>query len=372
MISSLAAQISAEFHRPNVVVGRASLGLYHLLKWLELEGYPKTIALPSFLCHSPIAAVLAAGWKPVFIDINIENACLSYEAINSSFAEPVGALLYVHMFGNTMQLTAIEQICRKSNVFLIEDACQSYGWLKGEAPESGMYGDASLISFGKTKIIDVGSAGSVLSEDQSLLSYIDAHKEDGVFLEKGEYQTRSARFVKNFYRAKEDECLEKRRQLFFGILKSYTLLLYRKSSGQAEAEIIQALVELPDRVSERIEKLECYLDNIPTSIKPVGMDLEHCIPWRFVVRIPGCDYDRQKQLAEQLRQHSMDVSCWYLPGHWYLEPTDEHSSNLKNTSDLSQQVFQFWIDSTINEDTIVANMKRFCDIAGELGLKVHG
>jgi hypothetical protein len=69
-------------------------------------------------------------------------------------------------------------------------------------------------------------------------------------------------------------------------------------------------------------------------------------PWRFACRLPGSNWSHQHRIAESLRYRGLEVSHWYLPGHWLVGNTTIH---LPGVLKLAQESFQFWL----NEDTSV-------------------
>ena len=84
-------------------VGRFSTGLFITLKALKKSGAEKAykIAVPSFLCYSPLAAIHSAGWEPIFCDIEKNDGNSNKKNYLEVLKKnDVQALLFVHILGN--------------------------------------------------------------------------------------------------------------------------------------------------------------------------------------------------------------------------------------------------------------------------------
>lgn len=128
------------------ITERASYGLYLSLMILGANSHrQKKIALPSFVCQSPLAAIYLAGWEPVFCDISIENGNVLESEWDKVIKTGVDAILFVHMFGAMVNVSEIEKKCKQGGVFFIEDSAQGFGG-KYNSRLAGNFGDISLIS----------------------------------------------------------------------------------------------------------------------------------------------------------------------------------------------------------------------------------
>jgi len=117
---------------------------------------------------NPIAYV---GAKPVFVDSEPDtwNMCPYYleEAIKDriSAGKKPKAVLMVHLYGMPAKIDEIVLICKKYDVFLIEDAAEALGSkYKGRA--CGTFGDISILSFNGNKIITTSGGGALVCRDK--------------------------------------------------------------------------------------------------------------------------------------------------------------------------------------------------------------
>ena len=336
-----------------VMVGRAASGLSTLLSIWKEDGIPKKIALPSLLCQSPLAAVLYAGWEPVFCDIDPETGNVPLNEWMRVINHGVHAVLFVHLYGNVGDAGRIAAICRSRNVYFIEDAAQSLGgsW---EGQPCGSFGDASIISFGHTKLIDVGHGGAVATDDPDLANEVKTTES-----RRTEYppnpETIANNFRENFYAARRQLVSNPGRgaEYFRGLIDSYMPLVAVRWRPEVSEDILHRLETLDTLVRERREKYELYKALLrDTPLAPLRMSLGS-VPWRAVFRLPGIDWAVQNAISEAVRKNGVDLSNWYIPSHWLMQ--DQHESGidlLRSTEQLSQEIFQLWIDAKTDKDEI--------------------
>jgi len=122
--------------------------------------------------------------EPVFVDVSKETLGLSPDSMASFLDEfcEVGndgfcrnkktnkiirACVPMHTFGFPVELDEINQLCRKYNITLVEDAAESLGSTYKEQ-HTGIVGTLSAVSFNGNKIITTGGGGMLLTNDKSL------------------------------------------------------------------------------------------------------------------------------------------------------------------------------------------------------------
>ena len=136
------------------------------------------VILPSFTYVTTASAFVLRGAKIVFIDINPNTMCLDEELIERAITSNTKAIVMVHYAGFTSNINKIVQLCKKENIFLIEDAAQSIDSYY-ENQHLGTFGDFGCISFHDTKNIHCGEGGALLINNKTLLDKVD------VIIEKG-------------------------------------------------------------------------------------------------------------------------------------------------------------------------------------------
>lgn len=334
-----------------VAVGRAAWGLYILLSIIKKKYSSNRIAIPSFLCQSPLAAVLMAGWEPVFCDVDINTGNVSVAEWNRVIDLGVDAILFVHMFGNVCDPDEVLAICRQKNIFFIEDAAQSLGgaW-KGRL--SGSFGDASLVSFGRTKLIDVGGGGMVLTNNPHLAKEIRLFDFMGPAPHPDKDRI-SQKFIADFYHARHQLAsqLGLVANPFAGLIHAYKCLLPSRWNNQLTETIFFKLSKLHTLVNNRREKNYLYQNALKgTKLIPLEFSPES-VPWRAVFRLPNIDWLQQSKISIDVREQLVDISNWYIPSNLLMDQ-NKLIDELVSTNQLSREIFQLWLDENVDVDKL--------------------
>jgi len=125
------------------------------------------VIVPACTFMASALAVLAVGAIPVIIDID-ESITISPEALADSIGPRTRAVMPVHMWGMPCDMNPIMEICRKSNVLVVEDACQAAGGAY-EGRKLGSIGHAAAFSFNFYKTMSCGEGGAVVTNDDSVI-----------------------------------------------------------------------------------------------------------------------------------------------------------------------------------------------------------
>ncbi|MDP6785663.1 MAG: LegC family aminotransferase [Rhodospirillales bacterium] len=87
--------------------------------------------------------------------------------VNTRTGRPITAVVCMHAFGHPVDLDALEAVCRRFGLVLIEDAAESLGtYYKGR--HTGAWGQLSILSFNGNKTVTTGGGGAILTNDADL------------------------------------------------------------------------------------------------------------------------------------------------------------------------------------------------------------
>ena len=159
---------------------------------LEFAGVrDQPVLCPSNTFMAVPLAILHAGGRPVFVDCNREDLCMSF----ADFEAKAGrhrprACVLVHIGGHiAFDVERIAAYCRANGIFLLEDCAHAHGasW-NGRRP--GTYGDAGLYSLYATKTISTGEGGVLVSGAPELLEFSRSFRDYG----KPGYEVRGLNF----------------------------------------------------------------------------------------------------------------------------------------------------------------------------------
>lgn len=104
---------------------------------------------------------------PVFIDSEYETWNMDPEALEKAFELYPNAKVVVvaNLYGTPAKLEEIQNICKKYNAVLIEDAAESLG-ATYKGVQTGTFGTYNAISFNGNKIITTSGGGMLLTDDK--------------------------------------------------------------------------------------------------------------------------------------------------------------------------------------------------------------
>lgn len=123
------------------------------------------VIVPAFTFVATAAAVVHAGARPVFADIEPAGFSLSAASVSPCLSTRTRAVIAVHLYGRCAPMQALEELCRKHSILLIEDCAQALG-ADHLGRRAGSWGDFGCFSFYPTKNLSAaGDAGLVTSPD---------------------------------------------------------------------------------------------------------------------------------------------------------------------------------------------------------------
>ncbi len=111
-------------------------------------------------------AVLFAGAKPVFVDIDERTYNMHPGLIEAAITPRTKAILPVHLFGHPCDIEAIMEVAARHGLAVIEDACQAHG-ATVQGRKVGTFG-VGCFSFYPTKNITTAEGGIITTDDPEL------------------------------------------------------------------------------------------------------------------------------------------------------------------------------------------------------------
>jgi dTDP-4-amino-4,6-dideoxygalactose transaminase len=140
---------------------------------LRAAGVPSgaEVILPANTFVATAEAVVRAGAKPVFADVDPEYLLLDPGSAAKAIGPDTAALVPVHLYGQLAPMKALAEVAGKHGVPVVEDAAQSHGATQSESPAAS-FALAAATSFYPGKNLGAyGDAGAVISNSATL-----AHK----------------------------------------------------------------------------------------------------------------------------------------------------------------------------------------------------
>lgn len=114
-----------------------------------------------FTFFATYGAIVRAGARPVFADIDSTTFNISFEKIEQAVTDKTKAILPVHLYGQCADMDPILELAKRKGIAVIEDAAQAIG-AEYKNRKAGSLGDAGCFSFYPTKNLGgFGDAGMV-------------------------------------------------------------------------------------------------------------------------------------------------------------------------------------------------------------------
>ena len=107
-------------------------------------------------------AITQAGGRIVFADIEPGTFTLDPGLMERAITPRTRVLLPVHLYGQTADMTALNEIARRRGLTVIEDACQAHGAAQ-DGRLAGALGRAGAFSFYPTKNLGGGGEGGLVT-----------------------------------------------------------------------------------------------------------------------------------------------------------------------------------------------------------------
>lgn len=129
------------------------------------------VIVPSLTYVASIQAIINAGAKPIFCDVEIETLNISIDDIKKKITKKTKAIMPVHYCGQACNMDELLAICKKYNIRLIEDAAHAFGSTY-KNKKIGSFGDITCFSFDPVKIVTCGEGGAVVTNDDNVTKKI--------------------------------------------------------------------------------------------------------------------------------------------------------------------------------------------------------
>lgn len=279
-------RLFAEFcgRRYAVAVTNGTAALHLALAVLDI-GPGHEVILPSLSIVSCPNAVRLQGATIRVADALPDTWNMDPEDVLRKITGRTKAVMVIHTFGCPSDMDAIEEICRRKGIFLVEDAAEAHGALY-QGRRVGSFGDISCFSFYANKIVTTGEGGMLLTDDPELARKAQRMRNLGFSQERRYYH----------------------REMGFN---------YRMTNIQAAIGVAQ-LAHVEESIGSRRRNARFYeagLKSIPGIRLPVEPPDRQSVYWYYsMVLEDGFGLSRD-ELMENLDKHGIDSRTFFFPIH---------------------------------------------------------
>jgi dTDP-4-amino-4,6-dideoxygalactose transaminase len=280
------------------------------------------VILPSFTFVATAEAVVLAGGKPVFADIDAETYNLSPSGVEKSITKNTKAILPVDLYGFSADMKHMREIAAKHGLALVEDAAQAHGATYAGKP-AGAFADVACWSLYASKNITTGEGGVITTNNDQIAETLRMIRTHG---EKAKYAS-----------------------LMLGTN-------YRMSEVQAAIGNVQ-LEKLPSFLAKRrqnAQQLTKILEKSGRLILPWELkDRQHSW-YLYTARLKDGTETERNKIVEELKKKGIGAEIYYVnPVHqmpFYRE--NFGSAKLPETDKASKQVFSLPIHPGVTVEQV--------------------
>jgi CDP-6-deoxy-D-xylo-4-hexulose-3-dehydrase len=122
--------------------------------------------------------IIQFGAVPVFVDVDRLTHNIDASKIEAAIGPKTKAVMLAHSLGNPFNLDVVTALCKKHNLWLVEDCCDALGsTYRGQMV--GTFGDIATLSFYPAHHITMGEGGAVFTNNDELKTIAESFRDWG-------------------------------------------------------------------------------------------------------------------------------------------------------------------------------------------------
>jgi len=125
-----------------------------------------------------INPILQFGAVPVFVDVELATHNIDASLIEAAITPRTRAIMLAHSLGNPFNLDVVTALCKKYNLWLVEDCCDALG-ATYNGRMVGSFGDIATLSFYPAHHITMGEGGAVFTNNDELKLIAESFRDWG-------------------------------------------------------------------------------------------------------------------------------------------------------------------------------------------------
>jgi CDP-6-deoxy-D-xylo-4-hexulose-3-dehydrase len=122
--------------------------------------------------------IIQNGLRPVVVDVDLDTLDANSDRLREAISPKTKAIMMAHTLGNPFDLDTVQELCKKHDLWLIEDSCDALGsTFRGQ--RTGSFGDTATLSFYPAHHITTGEGGAVLFKSPLVMKQIESFRDWG-------------------------------------------------------------------------------------------------------------------------------------------------------------------------------------------------
>ncbi|MCI6691140.1 MULTISPECIES: DegT/DnrJ/EryC1/StrS family aminotransferase [unclassified Clostridium] len=291
-----------------ISVGNGTDALVLALKSIGIGAGDEVITTP-FTFFATAEAISAVGGTPVFVDVNKDTFNIDTTKIEEKITSKTKAIMPVHIFGQSADMDEINEIAKKHNLMVIEDACQAIGG-KYKGRKIGTLGDAACFSFFPTKNLGcAGDGGMIVTDNDEIATIARALRTHG----SGENGQKAYNLLNNI--EEEVQKAESANDTVYNPLKYYNYLIgYNTRLDAIQAAILDVKIKEIDKWNaRRREIVKAYNEALQNNalVTPVAKDYNEHVYHMYILQS-----ENREEVIEKLKEAGIATGVYYpVPLH---------------------------------------------------------
>lgn len=137
------------------------------------------VLIPSFTFVATANAVVAAGGRPVFVDVKKDDYTIDVSDLKKKITKKSRVVIPVHLYGHPSDMDEIVEMAHKHSLDVVEDACQSLGSTYKKR-QTGTFGVMGCFSMYASKVLTAGEGGAVATDSDELADNLKMIRNHGM------------------------------------------------------------------------------------------------------------------------------------------------------------------------------------------------
>ena len=285
--------------------------------------------------------IVQFGAIPVFVDINFQTLNIEASLVEEAITPKTKAIVLAHTLGNPFELEEITTLCKKYDLWLIEDCCDALGSTYN-GKNVGTFGDLATLSFYPAHHITMGEGGAVLTQNPLLNKIAESFRDWGrdCYCPPARDNTCGKRFEQKF-----DTLPEGYDHKYVYTHLGYNLKITDMQAACGLAQI-ERIDEFVNKRRKNFQQLKKELEGMEDFLK-IAQETPCSVPswFGFPVTLKESPHFNRTRLNQHLNKNKIGTRLIFA-GNIVCQPYFQNirykiSKNLKNTDKAMNN--SFWL-----------------------------
>lgn len=264
-----------------IATSNGTVAIHLALKVLNI-GPGDEVIVPDLTFVATANAVALAGATPVMADVRANDWCLDPESVERLITARTRAVIPVHLYGHPCAMAELQELARRHDLALIEDAAEAHG-AEYRGQRVGGLGDCATFSFYGNKILTTGEGGAITTDSDEIADRARFLRDHGMSREKRYWHTEVA--------------------------YNYRMTNLQAALGVAQFARVDQFIEARDRI---LEQYRSRLEPAGMTLNP-RMDGTRPVNWMTCVLLEGVDRDARDQIMATMKSMGVDSRPFFFP-----------------------------------------------------------